>query len=184
MLTTTRKVQPAQKPSLVGMVMMFLQFIVISAKEFDSQYVQRIGIEGEDIFHYLQTIRSFDEDEDGTLDSYHLYQFVRTKENGSSCTLTDWIYWTKITPGDRDETGFHRWFEVAVSGSNLNTPQAMAFYPYESEVIAVASNSVTSDSNTCGILEAGVFSVSLFYLDINIEEGPGDGVYFGEHFTV
>ena len=108
-LTKTKRIKSKLTPSLVKtVVMLVLQLMVISAKEFDSQYVQRIGIEGQDMVGSVQTIRSFDEDEDGTLDSYYLYQFVRSFENGSSCTLTDWVYWTKITPGDRDGTGFHR----------------------------------------------------------------------------
>ena len=52
----------------------------VLCKEFDSQYAQRIGIEGQSVTHHLQTIRSVDEDYDGTNDCYYLYQFVRTED--------------------------------------------------------------------------------------------------------
>ena len=39
-------------PSLFRMLVIIgIQLMVISAKEFDSQYVQRIGIEGQAVYH-------------------------------------------------------------------------------------------------------------------------------------
>ena len=61
----------------------------------------------------------------------------------------------------------------------INEPEAISNYPTAgTNVMVVASNKIVNDLSA---YEPGIFSVSLFYLDI--DEDASD-VYFVEHFTV
>ena len=65
--------------------MLVIQLMVISAREFDSQYVMRIGIEGQSVYRSVQApIRRVDEDIMDTIyECYYLYQFVRMADPGT-----------------------------------------------------------------------------------------------------
>ena len=61
----------------------------------------------------------------------------------------------------------------------INEPEAITHYPTAgTNVMVVASNKIANDLSA---YEPGIFSVSLFYLDIDDEASD---VYFVEHFTV
>ena len=63
--------------------------------------------------------------------------------------------------------------------ASINEPEAIAHYPTAgTNVMVVASNKIANDLSA---YEPGIFSVSLFFLDIDEEASD---VYFVEHFTV
>ena len=96
---------------------------------------------------------------------------MRTEDVTDINIVYDWIYWTRITPGDRDQTSFHKQWKMTAA---INKPDAITHYPTAgTNVLVVASNTIGTST--------GLFSVSLFYLDL--DEDASD-TYFVEHFTV
>ena len=77
-LTTRKKKATTSSLRLLPMIMAFLCISETAfCKEFDSQFVQRIGLDGLSVIGHLATIRAIDYEEDGTYDSYRLFQYVR-----------------------------------------------------------------------------------------------------------
>ena len=67
--------------------------------------------------------------------------------------------------------------------ASINEPEAITHYPTAgANVVVVASNKLESDTSD-STFEAGIFSVSLFYLDL-AEDSANYGLDFGEHLTI
>ena len=110
----------------------------VHGKEFDSQFVQRIGHDGLSVIGHLSTIKAIDDDGDGEGDYYRLFQYVRYEDTATYTQMSHWFYKSKIKPLDSQESGFEAYFKLE-STPYVNPPHVMAHY--QSAPVSVLASS-------------------------------------------